>query len=341
MLLKSVSLSGADPTNASKDGRPETYTSEPAILNLLQAALSKSTSVPPPQSPYLHDTSDGTDKHFYTQPPPPPDYIYYPPMNPSMNEGPVYFLPPPASGGPVPSNNGIGHLPPPEIARMIPCRYFPACRYGSQCIFLHPQDPYYQGAMPPYPPYDPMSNPYGHYYPPPPPFQQPLTMPPASALHNRSPSDVVSPVQPPFSPNGSAPPPSNYAPPIYPPPGQLSVPYPIPQPPPQPHLHLDHQSPNVYDAPPIVTPYPLPPDGPYHSQRPLPNGHFTDPIVGNAGETLTENTTHLNGVNGINHHRRGSTRHLSFGSRKPPCLFFPSGRCKNGYGTFSISGLSH
>jgi hypothetical protein len=28
-------------------------------------------------------------------------------------------------------------------------------------------------------------------------------------------------------------------------------------------------------------------------------------------------------------------RRQSFGSRKPPCLFFPSGRCRNGYGTLN------
>jgi hypothetical protein len=35
-------------------------------------------------------------------------------------------------------------------------------------------------------------------------------------------------------------------------------------------------------------------------------------------------------------------RRPSFGSRKPPCLFFPSGRCKNGYEIlFGISFFSH
>ncbi|WFD31238.1 hypothetical protein MSPP1_002272 [Malassezia sp. CBS 17886] len=29
-------------------------------------------------------------------------------------------------------------LPPPEVARMIPCKFFPNCRYGSRCIFQHP-----------------------------------------------------------------------------------------------------------------------------------------------------------------------------------------------------------
>lgn len=31
------------------------------------------------------------------------------------------------------------YLPPPEVARQIPCRYFPNCAYADKCIFLHPQ----------------------------------------------------------------------------------------------------------------------------------------------------------------------------------------------------------
>lgn len=329
-------LPGADPTDASKDGRPETYTSEPAILDLLQAAVDK-LSVPPPQSPYLHDTSDGTDKHLYAPPLPSPDtYIYYPSMNSNMNDGVAYYLP----NGPASPNNGIGHLPPPEIARMIPCRYFPACRYGSQCIFLHPQGPYYQGAMPPYPPYDPMANPYGpSYFPPPPPFQQPpnvhsvppITSLPNSSTHDGTPSEVISTV-PPFTPNGPVPPPSRYAPPSYPPPGPLPMQFTVPLPHLQSQSQPNHPSPSgVYDMAPIVTPYPVQPNGPYSPQGPLPNGHYVEPAAGNAEEnTSAENP---NGVNAINHHRRGSMRHPSYGSRKPPCLFFPSGRCKNGYGT--------
>jgi hypothetical protein len=33
---------------------------------------------------------------------------------------------------------------------------------------------------------------------------------------------------------------------------------------------------------------------------------------------------------GANHNRRGNNRRASFGGRKPPCLFFPAGKCKNG-----------
>lgn len=51
-----------------------------------------------------------------------------------------------AAQGMPPSHPHPGHqgtesevnLPPPEVARMIPCRFFPNCRYGDQCIFAHP-----------------------------------------------------------------------------------------------------------------------------------------------------------------------------------------------------------
>lgn len=33
------------------------------------------------------------------------------------------------------------HLPPPEVARMIPCKFFPYCRYGDRCVFQHPSGP--------------------------------------------------------------------------------------------------------------------------------------------------------------------------------------------------------
>lgn len=31
-----------------------------------------------------------------------------------------------------------GYLPPPEVAKNIPCRFFPNCSYGDSCIFFHP-----------------------------------------------------------------------------------------------------------------------------------------------------------------------------------------------------------
>jgi hypothetical protein len=42
-----------------------------------------------------------------------------------------------------------GQLPPVEVAKMIPCRNFPQCKYGNGCAFYHPNRPFYaQGPAP-------------------------------------------------------------------------------------------------------------------------------------------------------------------------------------------------
>lgn len=67
------------------------------------------------------------------------------------------------------------NLPPPEVARMIPCRFFPNCRYGDRCLFQHPTGQMMappQGGQPmffPGPSGMPFSGP-GPYGVPPPPF---------------------------------------------------------------------------------------------------------------------------------------------------------------------------
>ncbi|SNX84169.1 uncharacterized protein MEPE_02877 [Melanopsichium pennsylvanicum] len=38
----------------------------------------------------------------------------------------------------APKDSSSGSLPPPEVAKLIPCRFFPNCRYGEKCIFAHP-----------------------------------------------------------------------------------------------------------------------------------------------------------------------------------------------------------
>lgn len=52
---------------------------------------------------------------------------------------------PPQVSAPAPGAGDEGaaqaHLPPPEVARMIPCKFFPYCRYGDRCVFQHPSGP--------------------------------------------------------------------------------------------------------------------------------------------------------------------------------------------------------
>lgn len=101
-------------------------------------------------------------------------------MNPATDFGQGYGMPPPQFGGPqfphhffpmegmhagapiFQPGNGMGsgrrnhgrkesvvNLPPPDVARMIPCKYFPNCKYGDKCVFAHPIP---IGAVPPMPP---------------------------------------------------------------------------------------------------------------------------------------------------------------------------------------------
>ncbi|KIM47811.1 hypothetical protein M413DRAFT_210049 [Hebeloma cylindrosporum] len=339
-VVRALLDKGADPMNASSQGPPEKYTADPAIVELLQTAQAKSGSAQQPTY-----TNDDQDKRFYG-PPPPESYPYYPTINPSLstvNEAGYYPAAQPTDA------NGIGNLPPPDIARLIPCRYFPACRYGAQCMFAHPQTPYFQGPMPSvqYPPYDPMGNGYVPQYYPPPSFQQqssgPMSPPPGPLItHARTSSEVVSPSLGHFSPNSAPPPPpapyGPLSPSVYPHPGPVpiamsSIPplHPHPQSSSQPH-------PNLYNSSSTspVPPFPMHQDssGPYPIPAPPSNINYADITGGlkpSPEDHQAENyNTHPTHREGMNHHRRGAGRRPSFNSRKPPCLFFPAGRCKNG-----------
>ncbi|PCH33896.1 hypothetical protein WOLCODRAFT_160435 [Wolfiporia cocos MD-104 SS10] len=364
-VVRALLDKGADPTNASSQGLPESYTIDSTILELLEAAKNKlnANAAPPQEAPYPHDPNMDPAKGYYG--PPPGAYYYGMPMGaPMLPEGAVYYPPPP----PVPSDhNGMPNLPPPEVARMIPCRYFPACRYGTSCIFAHPQAAYMPGPLPPptqYPPYDPMAPaPY------PPPFygvpqsafptspngvpMNPISPPPGPQPapphppmgHARSSSEVMSPVQTPFSPSAAPPPmPYGVVPPMSPTyahPGQGPVPVGIP---PLPPLQQGPQSPPQQQMYTPVSPvaagavpaYPMDPVGHYVPHGMVPNGAVADGI----GSPKSPTGPQADGYgpvpvsrDGMTHHRRGSARGRgAFGGpgRKPPCLFFPLGRCKNG-----------
>lgn len=237
-------------------------------------------------------------------------------------------------------------------------------------MFQHPTGPYFQSSMPPpaqyHAPYDPMAQPpYGGYYPvpqahygpggvpqmpnamsPPPapaPHQSPSTMP----NHVRNASEVVSHPQVPFSP--SAPPP--------PMPFTMPMPATYSQPGQGPH-------PSV----PVGMPPFLPPAQHGAVPPPQPNGSIyspTSPVVQSAGPHRREpslagipngNAPHTAGVdgrhdvymngrgprNGTGHARRESMRRgpqTAGGpglNRRPPCAFFPTGRCRNGYVIFAF-----
>ncbi|KAG8738433.1 hypothetical protein FRC10_006851 [Ceratobasidium sp. 414] len=378
-VVKALLAAGADPGNSSNQGRPETYTSDPEVLALLQPKQHLlhllSEGFQPPQDPNA-PFNPAMHPYYYPGPPghegPYPPYPY-PMLSPPDGQPPVAGFPPTADGN-LPG--GVPNLPPADIARTIPCRYFPVCRYGSSCMFLHPQPPYFSGPPPPAPAhYPPMYPPHGYYmirpgsYPPPPgapPVDQvasPIAgtqpfSPPAPLPFPPPPSSA-----PPFSPatNGAHfPPPVNGAPfpngAPYPPPAN-GAPYP-PTANGTPYTPISAGTPSPFGPPPFspgsatpfspgapFTPGPIP--APYGYPRPYldapkdatPNGA----VVNGTGEESQPSpvTNGINGINGTGNHPNGGFgrrpprggRRESFGTGrqpKPACLFFPSGRCRNG-----------
>ncbi|KAI0066457.1 hypothetical protein BV25DRAFT_1796507 [Artomyces pyxidatus] len=370
-VVKALLDSGASPLNPSSHGLPEQYTSDASILELLRLAVPPKSNLDVAQQDpsYAHDPNLMHPKGYYI--PPPGPYAYYPGMPvPPLPDGAVAYYPPPAPQGEDQSANG--NLPPPEIARLIPCRYFPACRYGAACMFAHPQGQYYQGPVSPpsqYPspydnappqPYPPnfYAMPPPHSYPPPngmpPPHMTPVspqsasqTAPPHRPYPHTGPNgEILSPVQGPFSPAG-APAPVPYGPispvsPSYPHPNHVPMPLAVPPLPP-----LNH-SPNGPQSP--AAPYPQPgvngaPVHPYEHRRdsvgqypppppavqapaPETNGlQKSLPLQGHAADSFGSGG-HRDGMNS----RRGTFRGRApfTGSRKPPCMFYPAGRCRNG-----------
>ncbi|TFY78167.1 hypothetical protein EWM64_g5847 [Hericium alpestre] len=375
-VVKALLEKGASPVNASAYGVPAQYTSDPAILEMLRGP-------PPPKlngdstqhgPMYTHDPNVDPSKVYPM--PPPGAYAYYPgmpvppPPDGSLPYYPQHPPPPPAQSADDQQQTGgqQSNLPPPEIARLIPCRYFPACRYGPSCMFAHPQGPYYQGQMPPpsqYPaPYDQMNSPVyqPNFYPMPPPSFQPNGIPPPHMnpaspqsappsagppqqpmVHGRVNSEIMSPVQGTFSPNGAPGAPYGAVSPIspsYPHTGPVPVPLMPPLPPvghaPPPPMGGPQSPHAMYPAPGVTGP-PGPPPVPNYDPRRNSVGQYAAPPPGSVPEPngvqrapplhVSESFSHGGHRDGIAHNRRGSMRRPSFaGSRKPPCMFFPSGR---------------
>ncbi|CAE7079199.1 unnamed protein product [Rhizoctonia solani] len=373
---------GADINNASSQGKPETYTTDPEILALLQA---KSALAQPTYEGYPHSSDPNTPydpaMQQYYYPAPPGHEAHYPPY--------PYPMMPPAEGQPpmppFPSNgdaNSPGHLPPADVARTIPCRYFPVCRYGSSCMFLHPQPTYFSGPPPPAPHYPqmyPPPHPYymmrpGAYPHPPPPGAAPVD-PSASPVTGTQPFPPPVPISYPPPPNGAPPfsPATNGAPfpPVNGAPFPNGAPYPpstngAPYPPPTangapfspassgtPYTPATNGTPSPFGPPPFspgsATPYsanspytPGPVPVPYGYPRPYTEAPKEAPVNGvvNGTSEETQAAPSAGGLNGTGNHPNGFVRRNGRGGRresfgtgrqpKPPCLFFPSGRCRNG-----------
>ncbi|KAF8756096.1 RNA-binding, Nab2-type zinc finger [Rhizoctonia solani] len=305
-IIKALLAAGADINNASDQGKPETYTTDPEILALLQAkpAVAQPTyeGALPPYPYAMMPPPDG-------QPPMPP----FPPHGDANTPG------------------GVHNLPPADVARTIPCRYFPVCRYGSSCIFLHPQPSYFSGPPPPAPShYTPMYPPHPYYmmrpgaypHPPPPPGAATIdpssspvagtqSFPPPGPISYPPPPNGAPPFSPgtngapfpppvngtPFSNGAPYPPPTNGAP--YPPPAANGAPF-SPASSGTPYTPATNGTPSPFGPPPFspgsATPYSA--TTPYTPETPV-NGA----VNGTAEETQT--TPAANGVNGTGNHLNG------------------------------------
>ncbi|KAJ6575361.1 hypothetical protein B0H19DRAFT_638880 [Mycena capillaripes] len=352
-VVRALLDKGADPTNASSQGLPETYSADPTILGMLNFARNKQSQ---PQVPH-ENGYDTNEPSTYT---PPANYPYYPTINSAPPPDMYYHAPPPQMHM---ENNGSRHnnLPPPEVASAIPCRYFPACRYGTSCLFQHPTGPYFQGPLPPpaqYPtsyeqmppqPYAPTYYPVSQpSFPPPMNGQHPMPPPqqgPPMPMHGPAPSEMMPP--PPqghFSPNGApAMPYGPISPVMYSHSGQAPLPMSIP---PLPPLHPQAPPPPASQSPPATFNSSSLPSAAQPTfvmpQNPAPyppvngNGSVGYPEVnGSAAKSPELNPQPEpsgHGREGSGSGRRGTARRGSFASRKPvpACVFFPAGRCKNG-----------
>ncbi|KAL1412893.1 hypothetical protein Q8F55_000642 [Vanrija albida] len=136
-------------------------------VDVVRELLSANAVVPPPgltMDPVM--LSVLYPQPLYAPPPPfaqmgPPQFYHQPGFYPPA--GAVHYPPRKESSAGAGANgaagnaaaNGAANLPPTEVAKTIPCRNFPNCKYGASCIFFHPrpQPGFFPGAPAGY--YDP------------------------------------------------------------------------------------------------------------------------------------------------------------------------------------------
>ncbi|KAF7290503.1 Glycerol-3-phosphate dehydrogenase [NAD(+)] [Mycena kentingensis (nom. inval.)] len=282
------------------------------------------------------ETTYGSNENHYA--PAPSNYPYYPSINGAPPQ--AMYYPPPAP--PMPNGNQRqNHLPPPEVASNIPCRFFPACRYGASCLFLHPQGPpggYYAppGGVP-----QPGTYPGSYEQHPPQPYYYPV--PPSSfsgAMNGQSPQQgppmpmlPPSEMMPPFSPTGAPAMPYGPSQMMYPPNGQ-TLPMPIsslgptPQSPP---AGFNPSSPTAANG------FVVQPSG-HASMYPQANGHASA-IYPDANGSLVKSPRLDAQSDAAGPRQDGFANRRGTGARRgtfprskpvPACMFFPLGKCKNG-----------
>lgn len=72
---------------------------------------------------------------------PHPQMQQYSYPSPNMNGGPRSRPSPHMQNGHGRKPSAVGKFPPPDVAKTIPCRFYPNCRNGASCIFAHIDQP--------------------------------------------------------------------------------------------------------------------------------------------------------------------------------------------------------
>ncbi|KLT45549.1 hypothetical protein CC85DRAFT_137398 [Cutaneotrichosporon oleaginosum] len=121
---------------------PPGLTMDPTMLSILYPHPQAMYGVPPPfaMPQFFQSAYYGGPAHF----------------NPRKEGGSANGH---ANGSANGSANNNPNLPPAEVAKTIPCRNFPNCKYGTSCMFYHPHpqlgffppQAYYEGGFVPYP----------------------------------------------------------------------------------------------------------------------------------------------------------------------------------------------
>ncbi|EST06696.1 Zinc finger, CCCH-type [Kalmanozyma brasiliensis GHG001] len=154
-VVSQLLVKGANAIDVAQDS---TLKQNPELEAMINGALQHTQSTAFQTAPVIDSHGgkqlpDGTVS--YVQP---PNYQAHSSMDASLHQQhafhhamsqPMYpFQPPhnsffdpthqPEHRGHASKDSASGSLPPPDVAKMIPCRFFPNCRYGDKCMFAHP-----------------------------------------------------------------------------------------------------------------------------------------------------------------------------------------------------------
>lgn len=130
---------------------PPGLTMDPTMLSILYPHAQPMYGVPPPFAmPHQFFAQPG----YYSGGGP----AHFPPRKESVSAN--GHAPNGTANGSTANGGNAPNLPPAEVAKTIPCRNFPNCKYGASCMFYHPHPQqgffppqgYYEGGFVPYPP---------------------------------------------------------------------------------------------------------------------------------------------------------------------------------------------